>query len=545
MALLARIRIGQRLALAFSLLLLIAAGMTAFGIQRLHQVGSATDLMLRQDLARERLAAEWLAGISANGVRTIALVKAGDAAVKKYFQAQIDEQAKRLAALQKEIDAATLSAEGRKLLAAISERRGDYLRTREAVLRHKADGKDEEAMHLVDTRMTAALDSYVGAIRAFAEHEQHIIDAAAAGINHDYLASRRLLVLLGVLTVLLGAAMACAITRSITLPLKRAAGFADGIACGDLTGAIDHGGRDEVGALARSLQAMNEGLCGMIANMRGGITAIASASGQIAQGSADLAARTESQAGALQETAAALEQMTATVKRNAESAGEAERRAAAAMQRAAEGRSLVDSVVDTMGTIGDGARRVADITGVIDGIAFQTNILALNAAVEAARAGEHGRGFAVVAAEVRQLAGRSAAAAQEIKSLIADSASMAEEGRALVGEAGAAMGAIVESVQSVVALVRAIAAAGREQSAGIEEINTALRQMDGIAQENAALVAEAAAAAQGVLVQARQLDAAAASFRIDTENGFSRRPAGIEQAPHERPAAEHRGQLAA
>ncbi|MDY7576616.1 methyl-accepting chemotaxis protein [Actimicrobium sp. CCI2.3] len=303
--------------------------------------------------------------------------------------------------------------------------------------------------------------------------------------------------------------------RAITRPLNAAVQIADGIASGNLMQRIDVQSGDETGRLTQALKSMNESLVGIVGQVRKGTDTIASASSQIASGNMDLSSRTEEQASSLEQTAASMEQLTATVKQNADHARQANDLAQSAADVAGKGGSVVAQVVDTMGSINASSQKISDIIGVIDGIAFQTNILALNAAVEAARAGEQGRGFAVVASEVRSLAQRSAAAAREIKVLIGNSVEQVEVGARLVDQAGATMGEIVDSVQRVTTIMREITLASNEQTTGIEQINQAITQMDEVTQQNAALVEQAAAAAEALQDQAAHLAQVVSVFKLD------------------------------
>jgi methyl-accepting chemotaxis protein-1 (serine sensor receptor) len=305
------------------------------------------------------------------------------------------------------------------------------------------------------------------------------------------------------------------LVRAIMGPLKEALDHFDAIAAGDLTSRIEVKSKNEMGMLMRGLQKMQQSLIDTVANVRQGSTSIAAASSQIASGNLDLSSRTEQQAASLEETASSMEELTATVKQNADNAGQANQLAVSASDVAIKGGAVVTQVIDTMRSINDSSRKIVDIIGVIDGIAFQTNILALNAAVEAARAGEQGRGFAVVASEVRNLAQRSAAAAKEIKSLIGDSVGKVEAGSKLVSEAGATMDEIVGSVKRLTDLIGEITAASTEQSAGIEQVNQAIGQMDQTTQQNAALVEEAAAAAGALQEQAGSLERVVSVFKLD------------------------------
>ena len=318
------------------------------------------------------------------------------------------------------------------------------------------------------------------------------------------------------LAALVSLVMGRALARSILTPLNQAVGFAERVAKGDLSERIEVGDDDvsETGVLKRALRDMNSSLHRIVSQVRGGTDAIAMASGEIAAGNMDLSARTESQASSLEETASSMEQMTTMVHHNTRHANEANTLAASATDVAVRGGAVMTEVVATMAKINASSQRIVDIIGVIEGIAFQTNILALNAAVEAARAGEQGRGFAVVASEVRGLAQRSDAAAKEIKLLIDASAGQVEAGSALVGQAGGTMDEVVASIGRVNAIVRDIASSSREQELGIDQVNQAIVSIDSATQQNAALVEQAAAAAGALQEQADQLAGVVQVFRL-------------------------------
>jgi methyl-accepting chemotaxis protein len=315
--------------------------------------------------------------------------------------------------------------------------------------------------------------------------------------------------------VLLAGLIGFWLVRAIVRPLEEAVRIAQSVAAGDLTQTIEVRSTDEAGQLMRSLKHMNESLVSLVGEVRAGTDMIATASNQIASGNMDLSARTEKQAGSLEQTASSMEELTSTVQQNADSAAQANQLAMSASDVALKGGAVVSQVVDTMGSINESARKIADITGVIDSIAFQTNILALNAAVEAARAGEQGKGFAVVATEVRHLAQRSAAAAREIKTLISDSVEKANTGAALVDQAGATMEEIMTSVRRVTDIMGEITIASREQTAGIEQVNRAINHMDEVTQQNAALVEQAAAAAGSLQEQAVKLARIVSVFKLN------------------------------
>jgi methyl-accepting chemotaxis protein len=355
----------------------------------------------------------------------------------------------------------------------------------------------------------------MASVAALAAYQQEDMSAAYADFQTSYHNGRISMIVIGLVTLLLGAFFTWSITRTITAPLLRAGKITETIASGDLTQTVEEKSHDEAGQLVHSLNTMQTKLAVTVNEIKQSAAIIAVASQEIATGNADLSNRTESQASSLEETASSMEQLTSTVKQNAENAHQANQLVMSASDYAVKGGKVVGDVVQTMGSIKESSRKIVDIIGVIDGIAFQTNILALNAAVEAARAGEQGRGFAVVASEVRSLAQRSASAAKEIKTLIGDSVSKVDAGGKLVDEAGVTMSEIVTSVKHVADIMGEITAASKEQSAGIAEVNNAISQIDEITQQNAALVEQAAAAAESLQEQADLLARAVGVFKID------------------------------
>jgi methyl-accepting chemotaxis protein len=365
------------------------------------------------------------------------------------------------------------------------------------------------------------------------------LDARAAAL----VATKVALVGAIVLLLLLATFVSYLVSRSVSGPLRKSVDIARHIAQGDLAVDIEAGSKNETGQLLQALKDMRDSLVGIVGEVRASTDTIATASGQIASGNLDLSSRTEAQASALEETASSMEEMTGTVKQNADNARQAQQLSLSAADIAIKGGAVVSQVVETMGAINASSRKIVDIIGVIDGIAFQTNILALNAAVEAARAGEQGRGFAVVAAEVRNLAQRSAAAAKEIKGLIDDSVAKVDAGAKLVDQAGATMDQVVASVKQVTDIIGEITAASVEQTSGIEQINQAIMQMDDVTQQNAALVEQAAAAAQSLQEQAQTLSQAVGVFQLVQGHApmFAARAA---PAALPRPAASHAGRSA-
>jgi methyl-accepting chemotaxis protein len=350
------------------------------------------------------------------------------------------------------------------------------------------------------------------------------VQMESAKANYDEsVANFESVLLLSVLSIVLGIVFAVSwgtvLVRSLSRSLLVVSGAAESAAQGDLTQMVVVEGKDEISLVLGAIAEMQSNLIQTVSMVRDGAEGVATASEQIASGNNDLSARTESQASALQQTAASMEQLSATVQQNAENARTANALAMTASTVASQGGAVVAQVVDTMRHINESSRKIEDIIGVIDGIAFQTNILALNAAVEAARAGDHGRGFAVVATEVRSLAGRSAEAAKEIKSLIGASVAQVAQGTALVDRAGATMTEVVNSIERVTALVGEISIASGEQAAGVQQVGEAVMQMDEVTQQNAALVEEMAAAASSLTQQARDLLMSISVFKYRGRNG--------------------------
>jgi len=505
---------GTRLGGGFALVLALGAAIAFIGILRLQGVGDATREMVNVSLEKERLAASWLLATSTNSVRTFSLLKSDDAQVQAYLKKNIAQTSAIISQTQKKLEDMPGSPEELAISADIRKKRADYLALRDRILKLKADGRQAEAAQLTDTQLLPALDGYDASIRAMLGFQQAQIDQAAASIDALYRAGRMQIVVLALAAMGLGSVLAWFLTRSIVQPIDEALHIAETVAAGDLSQEFETRRGGDFGRLLRGMGKMEDALTDLVGRIRQSTDSIATASSQIASGNQDLSSRTEQQASSLQQTAASMEELTSTVKQNADNARQANQLAVSASEVAVRGGSVVNQVVDTMGSINSSSRKIVDIIGVIDGIAFQTNILALNAAVEAARAGEQGRGFAVVASEVRNLAQRSAAAAKEIKVLIDDSVGKVGEGSKQVAEAGRTMEEIVESVKRVTDIMGEITAASQEQTSGIEQINQAITQMDQVTQQNAALVEEASAAAQSLQEQAGDLSKVVGMFKL-------------------------------
>jgi len=510
-------RIGTRLAIAFTLILVLATAATGSALLTARANADATERMMAVPLAKERLVSDWNVNTYSAIVRTGLIARSTDNTLGTVFAKDIADSVAGASAIIKKIEPLLDSPAEQAKLKEVQSLRAKYQAAKVEVMDAKKAGDTATAERRYNEGFAPAANAYSRALQELLTMQRQSIDdmtRASRAISDE---RARLVLLLNVLMVVLGAFAAVAITRSIIRPLSRAVQAAENVAAGDLTGSFSAERRDEVGDLMRAMQTMTDGLAKVVSEVQNGTRAIAGASTEIASGNLDLSARTEQQAGSLEETASSMEELTSTVRHNADNANRANQMAQAASQVAIRGGEIVGQVVDTMGAIDGASRKIVDIIGVIDGIAFQTNILALNAAVEAARAGEQGRGFAVVASEVRNLAQRSATAAREIKALIGDSVTQVSAGTALVQQAGVTIGEVVSSVARVTEIMSEISAAGREQSAGIDQVNMAITQMDQMTQQNAALVEEAAAAAASMQEQSAHLEQMVRHFRLDAK----------------------------
>ncbi|HYD95358.1 MAG TPA: methyl-accepting chemotaxis protein [Noviherbaspirillum sp.] len=509
--------IGTRLAIGFTVSLVMLGLIVGIAAWRLHGAKDAVEKMVDEVMAKERLVAEWAASTNVNGARTIAVAESSDPARQEQVQKKIKETSNRISEIQKELDQFEKNAEEAQLFADIAKLRAAYIAARDQVFKEKRSN-EESAVRLVQSSLEPALFSYVAAISKLTSYQASLIAKMRNEMEDLVTASQRLLTILGVFSMLLSIAVAVVIARSIRAQLggepAQAKVIANAIAQGDLSIAVAVKAGD-TDSLMYALKQMKDGLARIVGEVRSGSDVIATASNQIASGNLDLSSRTEQQASSLEQTASSMEELTSTVKQNADNARQANQLAATAYEVVAEGETAMSQVVGTMSAIHSSSKKMADIIGVIEGIAFQTNILALNAAVEAARAGEQGRGFAVVAAEVRSLAQRSAAAAKDIHALISDSVDQVGSGRELVDHAGSKMQQVVERVKQVSAIVNDIAMASGEQQSGIEQVHVAISHMDQVTQQNAALVEQAAAAASALQEQANKLSQAVGIFKIN------------------------------
>jgi methyl-accepting chemotaxis protein len=515
---LSNMKIGQRLAFGFAVVLLLSILTTVFGIVKLNAVADAAQQMLDEPIRKDRLISGWSSNIALAVQRTTAIIKSSDPSLAQVFAANAEETDRKAAAYLKEIEPLLSAADEKQAFAAMIEVRKNYKGGRQKAIALKEAGQLQESNEVHDKVYIPAAEAYQAGIARLVKIQRDRVDALSGDIQTIKQESRRTVILLGVLCTAFGIGCAWWLSRSIVRPVREAVEVAQRVAAGDLGADPQVTSSDEIGQLQAALKHMNGQLLRMVREIRGGSDEIATASAQIAAGNHDLSSRTEQQAGALEETASSMEELNSTVTQTADNARQASQLAATASLVAGRGGAVVAQVVETMASIDASSKKIADIIGVIDSIAFQTNILALNAAVEAARAGEQGRGFAVVASEVRNLAHRSAAAAKEIKELITDSVGKVETGAGLVSQAGATMTEIVGSVQRVTDIIGEITAATEEQRAGIGQINQAVNQMDQVTQQNAALVEEAAAASNAMQDQAQQLARVVSVFRFGNED---------------------------
>ncbi len=514
MTFLDNLKIGKRLFMAFGgvCALLVAIGLVAyFGIVR---IGDQVNVITDEDYPQLKLSATITKAVNQQARSTRNLVLFSDRQDRDGERRKIEAQFPVVLDALEKLTVMVKTDEAKQLLNAVKEKRQAYLTPLKAFLEaSKSDDLESARKVLMDSVRGPQLD-YMKQLEAFSDYQEKQMDQA--GDQADVITAKALntIALAGLAAVVFAVIAGVMISRSITAPVSHAVKALERVAQGDLTQDLTVTRRDEMGDLLRAVDQSTRSLRSVVLGVRQGVDSVSTAAGQIAAGNLDLSSRTEQQAGALQQTASSMEQMTSTVAESANAARQAADLAQTASAAADKGAQVVSDVVGTMNEISDSSKRIGDITGVIDGIAFQTNILALNAAVEAARAGEHGRGFAVVATEVRALAQRSAEAAKEIRQLIGTSVEKVEAGSERAGEAGTTMRDIVNQVARVTQLINEISTAATEQSAGIGQMSSAVSHMDQATQQNAALVEEGAAAAQSLNDQARTLLQTVEVFRV-------------------------------
>ena len=508
------LKIGPRLALGFGVVVGLMAVIVALTMNRLSHIrqDNAHALQMQQ---RAAMADEWRGHVNLNASRALAIAKAGgNATVESFFAPQMKATSERISALQKSLTEAVDSEQGRTLLADIGSRRDVYVAARAQVLAKFKDSDVAGGLALLDEKMVPAAAAYVGAIDAIARYQQERVTLGTAAVAADMRQAELALVAALVVATLLAVGFGWAITRSVTQPLQRTVQAAQRMAGGNLAEALPVDGRDEMAAMQTSLVHMQDSLRRLVGDVMAGSESIGTASAQIATGNQDLSGRTEQTASRLQQAASSLEQLTGTVGQTADSARTANQLAASASSAAERGGAVVAQVVATMEDINTSSKRIADIIGTIDGIAFQTNILALNAAVEAARAGESGRGFAVVAGEVRVLAQRTASAAADVKRLIEGSAQEVSAGVARIEATQTRLQEMVAGVRQVAARVQQVAATNTAQNQGLQSLSEAVRHIDQLTQSNAILVDDSAQSAERLRTQADKLRSGVAWMRL-------------------------------
>jgi methyl-accepting chemotaxis protein len=514
MSILSAMSMSRRLYAAVSLLAaMFAAGALVAGVRldgvvaKAHATGAVRVPQLRQmaelELNVTRVSLQLVSAMQSRKPEEMAATLADLATQRKVI-------AEALATYEKSL----FTQAGRDSFASLPPVMAEFWRVIDENLQLVQAGRKGEAFAFMVDKTVPARNKLMEQVAQSVKYQTTRLDADLADVESG--AAQAEYIVLGILgsAIVLLAAFSRSLSGLLKRRIAQAQAVAEGVRDGDLTGGVSDTERDEVSPLLAALGEMRHSLQRVVGSVRGNAECVATASAQIAHGNQDLSGRTEQQASALQQTAATMEELGTTVRHNAGNARQANQLAQGASSVAAQGGQVVGQVVATMQGISDSSRKIGDIIGVIDGIAFQTNILALNAAVEAARAGEQGRGFAVVASEVRSLAQRSAEAAKEIKTLISHSVEQVEQGRALVGEAGQTMGEIVTSIQRVSDIVAEISAASEQQSSGVQQVGQAITQMDQATQQNAALVEQSAAAAESLKGQARQLVEAVAVFRL-------------------------------
>jgi methyl-accepting chemotaxis protein len=518
------------------------------GIHHLGTLNAGTNAIVTENYPKV-LAAQNLMNINnkiARSLRNGLLIR--DDAKAETELAVVADKLKEMVAASEKLDEMVQSGVGQGLFDALKAAYPPYAASIGEVIRLRRDGSVDQAVDFMLTNTRDLQMTYMKRLDAVIAHQSDAMEKARANAEETYQNSRNVMLVLGLAALGLGIGGAWLISRQLLSQLggepAYVAGIAGRIADGDLAVAIELP-RGDAHSLLFAIQSMRDSLAGIVRQVRVGAESIVTAATEIASGNQDLSSRTEQQAGSLEETASSMEELTATVKQNSENARQANTMARSASAIAVEGGVVVSNVVGTMAEINDSARKIVDIISVIDGIAFQTNILALNAAVEAARAGEQGRGFAVVASEVRTLAQRSASAAKEIKALIDDSVAKVGTGTELVGQAGATMERIVGAVKSVTDIMGEISMASQEQEAGIAQINHAIAEMDTVTQQNAALVEEAAAAAEAQQDQAQQLSQLVGVFKLAPARPAPAATATAPARPHAAPARQdHNARIA-
>jgi len=512
-----RLRIGRRLTLAFAAVVALTVASTLFSLWRLVEVKSLAQELTTEQAERTALAFRWRQNVAVNGSRSAMLAMITDGTLAEPLKAKVKASSAETSTIQKRFAELETSPQGVALQAKVTDIRKRYLSSREALEKAATDTSGSISAAIAkgqaNNEFNAVCEEYLALNDQIVAYEQKRAETEGAAIVAAVSATSLVCVACAVVSVLFSIGLGFLITRSIVGPVQAAQKAADRIAAGDLTGNCRAHGTDEAAQLVSSLGRMQDALTRIVREIRDSTEQIQVASTEVASGNQDLSTRTEQTAGSLQQAASSMDELTTTLRHSADAATQAHGLANSASEIATRGGKVVSQVVSTMDEINSSSKKIADIIGVIDGIAFQTNILALNAAVEAARAGEQGRGFAVVAGEVRSLAQRSAEAAKEIKTLIGASVDKVESGARLVQDAGSTMQEIVGAVRRVSEVLGEITTAASEQAGGIQSVNEAVNSVDQMTQQNAALVEQSAAAAESMRDQAGKLAKTVEQFR--------------------------------
>ena len=497
--------LGRRLLATFVTVLLLTLAGSAIGVWSLRSVDAATRQAIENNVATERLVADAYRLQAINTERYKAMALSSEPEVGEILSADIERTQTHYRELMDQLATRLQTPAEQALLTGTHDKAQDFQAAVKELVAARDFGLTERIRKVFTERFEPSAAALLGSLQQLAQSQRDAIDAAGAQIAQSSQRAQVALTLFCATALLLGSVLTWWLVRSISRPIGTANATAQRVSSLDLRENIEGHNRDEAGQLLLSLNTMQEALRTLVMQVRQSAQSVRLAAHEIAQGNADLSERTEGTASSLQQTAAALEQVTQRLHQSTETAARAEHMASQASAVATEGGNAMAQVVRTMQNIQQSSRKVEEVTGVIDSIAFQTNILALNAAVEAARAGEQGRGFAVVAAEVRQLAMRAGEAAREIKGLIATSAQNVETGTALVNGAGHTMGQIVDSIRNVASMISDISTTTLSQTRDINDINTAVARLDQMTQQNSALVEESAAASEGLRHQANEL----------------------------------------
>ena len=496
--------LGRRLLATFVTVLLLTLAGSAIGVWSLRSVDAATRQAIENNVATERLVADAYRLQAINTERYKAMALSSEPEVGEILSADIERTQTHYRELMDQLATRLQTPAEQALLTGTHDKAQDFQAAVKELVAARDFGLTERIRKVFTERFEPSAAALLGSLQQLAQSQRDAIDAAGAQIAQSSQRAQVALTLFCATALLLGSVLTWWLVRSISRPIGTANATAQRVSSLDLRENIEGHNRDEAGQLLLSLNTMQEALRTLVMQVRQSAQSVRLAAHEIAQGNADLSERTEGTASSLQQTAAALEQVTQRLHQSTETAARAEHMASQASAVATEGGNAMAQVVHTMQNIQQSSRKVEEVTGVIDSIAFQTNILALNAAVEAARAGEQGRGFAVVAAEVRQLAMRAGEAAREIKGLIATSAQNVETGTALVNGAGHTMDLIVESIRNVASMISDISTTTLSQTRDINDINTAVARLDQMTQQNSALVEESAAASEGLRHQANE-----------------------------------------